>query len=283
LVMASPKTAAWLQQYGWRPGMGLGKQLNGRKDIITVTKKDDKLGLGKHDYSLFDYGHWDKLYNDAAKKIQVSSGSQGAKLLVADTPKPLPAVYKGMFVKSTSTLNTTASEQDLFGHCGNRELRIFRQEGKMSRLKKFETGGELEYKEYFEDFEKNNELLKEQVEENLEKKTNFQPSVKKGKKRKREKTKNICEEITAEKTKHNKVNPKKKSGKWPRKQKTKKKKRQINEFNTLLQPYVARSYCTYIIIKILIVPVVAGVIKVIRLFICVFHNNIVLASSLFTR
>jgi len=144
---------------------------------------------------LFDFGHWDNLYNQAVKKIQVTTDTQGvAKLQATDPPKPA-AVYNGMFVKSSTALKTTpANEKELFSHCGSRELRRFRQEGKMNRLKKFETEGLTEYDEYFKHEEEVKILETEPKESEIEKidHKNFKNAsevkeTKKNKKRKREK------------------------------------------------------------------------------------------------
>jgi len=187
--MSTPKTAAWLEKFGWTPGSGLGKNLDGRKNIIYVTKKDDKVGLGQQGYSLFDFSHWDNLYNQAVKKIQITTDDQGAQLKTATETKPTLQAYNGKFVKATSSSfqSQTSPEAELFKHCGKRELRIYRQEGKMSRLRKFETG----------QYEYHDGIRKEQqppVEDNLETGTNYlEEGTKKtseettrGKKRKRE-------------------------------------------------------------------------------------------------
>ena len=45
LSASSVKSSVWLEKFGWTPGQGLGKNLQGRSTIIHVTKKDDTLGV----------------------------------------------------------------------------------------------------------------------------------------------------------------------------------------------------------------------------------------------
>eukprot|EP01127_Copromyxa_protea_P013215 TRINITY_DN353_c0_g2_i1.p1 TRINITY_DN353_c0_g2~~TRINITY_DN353_c0_g2_i1.p1 ORF type:complete len:771 (+),score=240.94 TRINITY_DN353_c0_g2_i1:55-2313(+) len=117
--------------------MGLGKNLDGRSDIVHVSLKNDVKGLGVKNYDLFDFSHWDKLYTKAASNIHVSTDASGSvSLKKVETVAPKASVYGGMFVKAASSNDPTSAckEEELFKECEGSELRIFKQEGKMKRL-----------------------------------------------------------------------------------------------------------------------------------------------------
>uniref|UniRef100_A0A6B2LK40 G-patch domain-containing protein n=1 Tax=Arcella intermedia TaxID=1963864 RepID=A0A6B2LK40_9EUKA len=133
-----------MEKYGWQAGKGLGKNLDGMKDFIRVSKKDDRAGIGRSSYSLLDFSHWDDLYKKAAQNIQVQD-TQGKVQLTTGKSEEAPkkqSVYGGMFVKASQSMEATPKakidENDLFAICGNRELRMYRQEGKNKRVKKFD-------------------------------------------------------------------------------------------------------------------------------------------------
>jgi hypothetical protein len=112
-----------------------------------------------------DFAHWDKIYTKAASKIQIktsedvcmplalSHSNKGVVLKKVETVAPKTSVYGGMFVKATKEDGPTScvKEKDLFGECEGSELRIFKQEGKMKRLKEAEEkAGQFDAgKDYF--------------------------------------------------------------------------------------------------------------------------------------
>ncbi|OMJ15038.1 G patch domain-containing protein 4 [Smittium culicis] len=66
-----------LEKFGWTKGEGVGKNKSGIKRAITVTKKYDLLGVGT-DRENITNNWWDKLYNNASKKIK-STSDQGSE------------------------------------------------------------------------------------------------------------------------------------------------------------------------------------------------------------
>lgn len=81
------KTQGWLEKYGWEAGKGLGKNLDGRSDIVHVSQKKDNCGvcfylqvthekIGVKNYDLFDFAHWDNIYTKAASKIHITTSDQ---------------------------------------------------------------------------------------------------------------------------------------------------------------------------------------------------------------
>eukprot|EP01125_Pyxidicula_operculata_P018846 TRINITY_DN674_c0_g1_i1.p2 TRINITY_DN674_c0_g1~~TRINITY_DN674_c0_g1_i1.p2 ORF type:complete len:203 (+),score=43.81 TRINITY_DN674_c0_g1_i1:922-1530(+) len=188
--MPKYKTEAWLEKYGWSRGQGLGKDLSGRQDFVKVSKKDDKLGLGKPAYKLVDFSHWDDLYKKAAEEIKVESGDQGVILKKNnEADKPRQTFYGGMFVKSsTKTMEKTEAvkEENLYELCGKRELRIYKQDGKLNRLKQAETENNFSLQEYFKD-----EITEKDVDETTNE--NVDDEEKKSKKKKRKSSKSKSE------------------------------------------------------------------------------------------
>lgn len=75
-----------------------------------------------------------------------------------ETVAPKTSVYGGMFVKSTieSMTGSAVKEEDLFKECEGSELRIFKQEGKMKRLREAEErAGQFDPSMYFKIAERN--------------------------------------------------------------------------------------------------------------------------------
>eukprot|EP01128_Nolandella_sp_AFSM9_P002031 TRINITY_DN12424_c0_g1_i1.p1 TRINITY_DN12424_c0_g1~~TRINITY_DN12424_c0_g1_i1.p1 ORF type:complete len:281 (+),score=106.17 TRINITY_DN12424_c0_g1_i1:41-883(+) len=138
------KSEKWLTAQGWTPGLGLGKDLQGRADYIKVSKKEDVVGgLGKPAYNTFDFSHWDSLYNEASKNITINDNEEGVVIEQKPVEKKVASPYANMFVKASEaaqTMKSTVNEEDLFRLCGKRELRMITQKGKTERLKAFENG-----------------------------------------------------------------------------------------------------------------------------------------------
>ncbi|OMJ28874.1 G patch domain-containing protein 4 [Smittium culicis] len=67
-----------LEKFGWTKGEGVGKNKSGIKRAITVSKKYDLLGVGT-DRENITNNWWDKLYNNASKKIKSTSDQSSEK------------------------------------------------------------------------------------------------------------------------------------------------------------------------------------------------------------
>ena len=63
---------AYMERYGWKPGMGLGKENSGIAEHIRVSKKANKRGIGMDSAKSFE-PWWEKLYNKTAQKSISSS------------------------------------------------------------------------------------------------------------------------------------------------------------------------------------------------------------------
>ncbi|KAJ2685660.1 hypothetical protein GGH99_003699 [Coemansia sp. RSA 1285] len=70
-----------LAKYGWKKGQGLGKNREGVKRAITVSRRTDNRGIGS-DSSQWNSNWWDHLYNKAS-----SSSSSSASPAPTDTQK----------------------------------------------------------------------------------------------------------------------------------------------------------------------------------------------------
>ncbi|KAI9164438.1 hypothetical protein H9P43_008289 [Blastocladiella emersonii ATCC 22665] len=115
--------AQQLQKMGWQKGQGLGKNKQGIKTHVRVSRKADTKGIGKTDDHGFQW--WDHIYNKSTsfdfkvvteadeKKAAESSSSDAEKNAapapapaVASPPRPKQPTLTGglalMFVKSTS-------------------------------------------------------------------------------------------------------------------------------------------------------------------------------------
>lgn len=58
---------AYMEKYGWKPGMGLGKDNSGIAEHIRVSKKANKRGIGMDSAKTFE-PWWEKLYNKTAQQ-----------------------------------------------------------------------------------------------------------------------------------------------------------------------------------------------------------------------
>ena len=71
-------TAAYMEKYGWKPGMGLGKDNTGMAEHIRVSKKNDKRGIGMDGAQTFE-PWWEKLYNKTAQQSMSKAGQDKQK------------------------------------------------------------------------------------------------------------------------------------------------------------------------------------------------------------
>ncbi|KAF9149582.1 G patch domain-containing protein 4 [Linnemannia schmuckeri] len=65
-----------LAKFGWKSGDGLGKNKDGIKKSISVTKKNDTKGLGGK-LDKWDFAWWDHVFNKSAANIQVNKDESG--------------------------------------------------------------------------------------------------------------------------------------------------------------------------------------------------------------
>lgn len=136
------KAEAWLERYGWRKGKGLGKNEDGIRNFIKVTKKDDTTGLGASSDTVRDFGWWDSLYMSSLKQIQVVSSKEETKICCQKKEcKKVESYLNGLFVRaengsSTSTRETNSqmNDEQLFKLCEERQLRS-KGNGKMARIR----------------------------------------------------------------------------------------------------------------------------------------------------
>jgi len=68
---------ALLEKLGWKQGMGLGKNLDGRTQHVRVVQKSDTAGIGVNK-TQWDSMWWDNIYNKAAKNIQLAESGDSS-------------------------------------------------------------------------------------------------------------------------------------------------------------------------------------------------------------
>ncbi|KAJ2450541.1 hypothetical protein EV183_004217 [Coemansia sp. RSA 2336] len=94
-----------LAKYGWKQGEGLGKQRDGIKRAITVSRRTDNRGIGS-DSNQWNSNWWDHLYNKASSATSTPAQKSDedlvyeAKLAEAEQEPDTLAEYQGMFVRS---------------------------------------------------------------------------------------------------------------------------------------------------------------------------------------
>lgn len=67
-----------MKKQGWKAGMGLGRQNEGRSTAIKVKFKFDSKGLGENGTEQFQFNWWDHMFNKAASNISVKEDDAGA-------------------------------------------------------------------------------------------------------------------------------------------------------------------------------------------------------------
>ncbi|KAJ1816994.1 hypothetical protein LPJ60_005064 [Coemansia sp. RSA 2675] len=92
-----------LAKYGWKKGDGLGKDGDGIKRAITVSRRSDNRGIGS-DANQWNSNWWDHLYNKAATTTTPSAEDAvyQEKLAQAAQEKDTLSEYQGMFVRSAT-------------------------------------------------------------------------------------------------------------------------------------------------------------------------------------
>ncbi|KAJ2776098.1 hypothetical protein H4R18_005853 [Coemansia javaensis] len=119
--------ARQLAKYGWKEGEGLGRNRDGIKRAITVSRKADTRGVGS-DASQWSSNWWDHLYNKASSKTTTDAGaslgadspadagsssssrsSSGADSPADSKQRDTLSEYQGMFVRQASAAAAAAS------------------------------------------------------------------------------------------------------------------------------------------------------------------------------
>lgn len=72
-----------LKKFGWKEGLGLGKNENGMKEAIKVKIKNDGHGMGHNRGDEFTFHWWDHVFNKAASSIVVESTQEGVSVKAA--------------------------------------------------------------------------------------------------------------------------------------------------------------------------------------------------------
>ncbi|KAJ1924453.1 hypothetical protein LPJ71_000522 [Coemansia sp. S17] len=91
-----------LAKYGWKKGDGLGKDGDGIKRALTVSRRSDNRGIGS-DANQWNSNWWDHLYNKAATPtISAEEAVYQEKLAEAAKEKDTLSEYQGMFVRSAT-------------------------------------------------------------------------------------------------------------------------------------------------------------------------------------
>ncbi|CAI2174435.1 10547_t:CDS:2 [Funneliformis geosporum] len=102
-----------LAKYGWIKGQGLGKDSNGRKTPIFITKKDDTRGLGDNSED-WSFEWWNKVYTKTLDNIKVSKTSGGevqvSKIVKEST---IPRNHMGIISTSESLYSLSDSSNSI--------------------------------------------------------------------------------------------------------------------------------------------------------------------------
>ncbi|KAJ2460798.1 hypothetical protein GGF42_000616 [Coemansia sp. RSA 2424] len=107
-----------LAKYGWKKGDGLGKDGDGIKRAITVSRRADNRGIGS-DANQWNSNWWDNLYNKATVNVAAGAGAPPTisaeeavyqeRMADAAKEKDTLSEYQGMFVKSATDTPTGQS------------------------------------------------------------------------------------------------------------------------------------------------------------------------------
>ncbi|KAG0215801.1 G patch domain-containing protein 4 [Mortierella sp. GBA30] len=102
-----------LAKFGWKSGEGLGKNKDGIKKSISVTKKNDTKGLGGK-LDKWDFAWWDHVFNKSAANIQVNKDESGEVKVEKQNPSDIQVSRMGIISTSrpagpSRSLASTAS------------------------------------------------------------------------------------------------------------------------------------------------------------------------------
>jgi hypothetical protein len=108
-----------IEKYGWRQGLGLGKQNEGISTYVRVSKKRDTSGVGiakDANTKLWNVAFWENMYNSAVTKCgdkggDSSSSSDGEeKKDTAIATARASLAFGGMFVSASKTIDDDEEE-----------------------------------------------------------------------------------------------------------------------------------------------------------------------------
>ncbi|KAF9330115.1 G patch domain-containing protein 4 [Linnemannia elongata] len=88
-----------LAKFGWKSGDGLGKNKDGIKKSISVTKKNDTKGLGGK-LDKWDFAWWDHVFNKSAANIQVNKDESGEVKVEKQAPSDIQTSRMGIISTS---------------------------------------------------------------------------------------------------------------------------------------------------------------------------------------
>ncbi|KAG0377869.1 G patch domain-containing protein 4 [Mortierella sp. AD032] len=88
-----------LAKFGWKSGDGLGKNNDGIKKSISVTKKNDTKGLGGK-LDKWDFAWWDHVFNKSASNIQVNKDESGEVKVEKTAPTDIQTSRMGIISTS---------------------------------------------------------------------------------------------------------------------------------------------------------------------------------------
>ncbi|KAF9134268.1 G patch domain-containing protein 4 [Mortierella sp. 14UC] len=88
-----------LAKFGWKSGDGLGKNKDGIKKSISVTKKNDTKGLGGK-LDKWDFAWWDHVFNKSASNIQVNKDESGEVKVEKAAPSEIQTSRMGIISTS---------------------------------------------------------------------------------------------------------------------------------------------------------------------------------------
>uniref|UniRef100_A0A182S619 G patch domain-containing protein 4 n=1 Tax=Anopheles maculatus TaxID=74869 RepID=A0A182S619_9DIPT len=132
-----------LQKYGWKEGLGLGKNMDGIAAPIKANRKQDTNGIGAHAANDATNNWWERVYNEASTNIEVQSGgdvtlqqrnpnaveittkSYSMNKLLRKTKNQnggKESKYGNVFLKASTLLGGTGREEDVPDHVRTEDI-----------------------------------------------------------------------------------------------------------------------------------------------------------------
>ncbi|XP_050069683.1 G patch domain-containing protein 4 [Anopheles maculipalpis] len=138
-----------LQKYGWKEGLGLGKNMDGIAAPIRASRKHDTSGMGAHAVNDGTNNWWERVYNEAATNIDVKpgggNGTGGEVTLQQLNPNAVEITtksysmnkllrktrnqkdgqkskYGSVFLKASTLLGSTGREEDVPNHVRTEDI-----------------------------------------------------------------------------------------------------------------------------------------------------------------
>ncbi|RIA92553.1 hypothetical protein C1645_764819 [Glomus cerebriforme] len=127
-----------LKKYGWIKGQGLGKNAEGRKTPIIITKKNDTRGLGDNSVD-WSFEWWNKVYTNTLDNIKITKTSDGevkiSKMIKESTvPRNkmgIISTHESLYSLSDSSNSTESTFTTTFSSSNNESTRKSRFENSM--------------------------------------------------------------------------------------------------------------------------------------------------------